>query len=436
MAALTESTPADARPTPAPTQTRPATRTTATAATTTRSVSSRCDPAPGGAPSPTSWTPSTRPRPSTAVRPAPTPAPRAGCSTSTAGSSSPREPPPRPWRSPPTRTGTPPIEPVAEAILAAIATGTSTSSCDAPATRPWGGAPLPAGFAGALHRRRAHPARQALRLGRRHLLRTVGDRLGRPRPRLRLLGPGPVRRLPGVGRKAPPTALLRRPDHLRPRDRLGRQATRRPDLLHPARRHPRHTTSRSTSAATASCKRPTPATTCESEPSRSSPERRSRHGASADDLGQAAHLPSMTTLVASVGPDFGAVGGSQPAPRASSAHCSPTPDHRRPDDRRLRGHVGAASSSGNWHAASKAKVGSSSRSAAPPSPGPRSRGRTGCWASAPTCRRRPTPDPTRGDILTMALPPATDACRSISTSAPTPTACPASASSAPSSAPR
>jgi hypothetical protein len=123
-------------PTPARTPIPRTTRTTATAVTTTPSDCFRCDRARGGAASRTSWTPSTKPSRST-VGPTDRATVRlADCSTSPTGSCFRRAWRPRPLRSPPTPTGTPPTSPSPNAILDAIATSTSSDSCGDEAGRP------------------------------------------------------------------------------------------------------------------------------------------------------------------------------------------------------------------------------------------------------------------------------------------------------------
>ena len=124
-------------------------------------------------------------------------------------------------------------EPVAEAILDTMATGTSSGSCGDDTQGL--GSSAAAWLRGRVHRRRAEGDRQTVRLGRRHLHRPLGSRVRRPRPGVRLLGTGHVRRLPSLRREAEAAALLRRPDHLRAVSRLGGQAARRPHLLHPPR---------------------------------------------------------------------------------------------------------------------------------------------------------------------------------------------------------
>ena len=161
-------------------------------------------------------------------------------------------------------------EPVAAAIVDALATGTASGSCGSDERRR---VPLPSGFAGALIAAAQDSARETVRVGRRHLHRTVRSRFRRSRPGLRLLRPGHVRRLSSIRRQAPAAALLRRSDHLRPPGALGRQAARRPHLLHPPRHRRLRTTSRSTSETARSSRPRTPVTTCGSGRSRSSPAR-------------------------------------------------------------------------------------------------------------------------------------------------------------------
>src|SRR5579875_1835846 len=80
-----------------------------------------------------------------------------------------------------------------------------------------------AGVRRGVHRRGREGDRPAVCVGWRHLHRSLRDRLGRTRSRLRLLRAGHVRRLPSLGREGPAGALHRRQDFPGAGDRAERR---------------------------------------------------------------------------------------------------------------------------------------------------------------------------------------------------------------------